>query len=34
MAAWVDRNYRSIMLVSMLVELVLIGILVLQGMHR
>lgn len=34
MDAWYDRNYRLIMLAGMLIEIVLITILVVQGMHH
>ena len=34
MEAWYDRHYRLIMLMGMLIEIVLIGVLVLQGIHH
>jgi hypothetical protein len=34
MDTWCDRHYRSIMLIGMLIEIVLIAILVAQGAHK
>jgi hypothetical protein len=30
---WIDRHYRVIMLLGMLIEILLIAVLVVEGMH-